>query len=85
MFSGFHLLRQGCSAEMKEYVTHCKTQKGVVIACVGYSEGSLFSLIGENSLVSPTPAYLAFSGESERDAACWTVSLSDMRSSRFFC
>lgn len=46
---------------------------------------SLLSLTGEHSLVFPTPTYLAFFGESERDANCCTVSLSDMRSSRFFC
>lgn len=85
MFSGLHLLRQGWSAEMREYITQCKTQKGAVIACDGYSKGTPLSLTGENSLVSCTPAYLAFSGESERDVDCCTVSLSDMRSSRFFC
>lgn len=36
---------QGCSAEMREYVTQCRTQKGVIIACDGHSEGlTLFSL-----------------------------------------
>lgn len=46
---------------------------------------SLLSLIGENSLVSPTPTYLAFSDETQRDIFQCTVSLSEMRSSCFFC